>query len=289
MSDKYSNDTIKQIYSEYYLAGFSVPNISQLVGISKSTLYKRFKALGLKTRDDSEKSIKCKFDDTYFENIDTDEKAYWLGFLCADGYILSERKYGRKKVGVSLAKIDEAHLYKFRNAIDGDMSIKTYRVTSGYKPGIEYVRLIVPSEKMAEDLISHGMVEHKSNILKRPSIDAQFYSHFIRGYFDGNGSIWRQRKNSGGVDQHHIGFTSTEDMLLFIIDSLIRSDVVGRRYPLRKRKPEQDVSSFKFGGNGNVRRFTDYIYANSAENTRLDRKYQKYLEFLSYINSRPYQ
>lgn len=43
---------------------------------------------------------------TYFENIDTEEKAYWLGFLYADGYVNANED----KIELCLAEKDFHHL-----------------------------------------------------------------------------------------------------------------------------------------------------------------------------------
>jgi len=288
MSFKYLDSYIENIYYKYYEKGFSVPQTSELTHVSRATLYSRFKKMNLKMRDDSEKSIKCDYDRNYFVDINTNDKAYWLGFIYADGYITSKRKHGNKRLGISISEQDIHHLEKFRTAIAGTMNISVYDVVTGYKPGSKYARIIVPGIGLSEDLIRHGVLEHKSNILKRPCINNIFCSHFIRGFFDGNGSIWKNNRKNGHIPQYEVGFTSTDDMLEYILDCLIDSGVITRRYKLTKRKQGQIVSSFKFGGNNNVKRFTEYIYSCSNNGNRLDRKYQKYLEFLSVINSRPY-
>ena len=289
MSFEYLDSYIENIYYKYYEKGLSVPKISKLINVPAKALYKSFKKMNLKMRDDSEKSIKCSYDKSYFGDIDTNDKAYWLGFIYADGYILSKRKHSNKKLGISISEKDIHHLEKFRTAISGDMNISVYSATSGYKIGTKYARIIVPGADFSEDLIRHGVLEHKSNILKRPCIKNIFCSHFIRGFFDGNGSIWKSGgKNNNHTPQYSVSFTSTDDVLDYILDCLIDNHVIVRKYNLEKRKSEQIVSSFRFGGNNNIKRFTEYIYSDSNDGNRLDRKYQKYLEFLSIINSRPY-
>lgn len=122
-----------------------------------------------------------------FHEIDTPEKAYWLGVMYSDGYI-TKAKY-TNKFGISIAKKDEEWLIKFKSFLKYNGNISTYQVAdSGYKPGTEYVRLLIGNNKIVEDLECWGVVEHKSKILNAlPNIN--FLDDFIRGYIDGDGSL----------------------------------------------------------------------------------------------------
>ena len=180
-----TEDEVKKIYYEEY--------IGQHIGTHTLKrkyhchIYEQFKKYNLPIRNDKEKNKKYICNNSYFENIDTQEKAYWLGFIYADGYIGKNNNNGR--FGISLSTEDIDHLYKFKESIESSHPINKYRVSSGYKIGAEYCRIIICEEKLVNDLIKQGCVYNKTNILSPPNIDKKLRRHFIRGYMDGDGSI----------------------------------------------------------------------------------------------------
>ena len=139
---------------------------------------------------------KHNYDDSFFEKIDTEEKAYWLGFLYADGAVQKKEVVGssvnakRKmsyKVELQLAQIDKEHLEKFCKIIGSTMTKKENKL--GEKKFVSY-RTTISSKKIVEDLIRLGCVPKKSLILKFPTeeqVPKKFIWDFLRGYFDGDG------------------------------------------------------------------------------------------------------
>ena len=122
----------------------------------------------VKIRDDRDQALKYTCDDNYFKEINTEEKAYWLGFLYADGYINNKRKQGNYKVGIAISESDKAHLEKFKNAIHYTGHIKTYPPSSSensYKGAKDYCRILITSPIMAEDLINKGCFVNKTDSL----------------------------------------------------------------------------------------------------------------------------
>ena len=133
------------------------------------------------------------FDYNFFQDIDNEHKAYWLGFLCADGCILDMKLKSGERIPqtlqISISINDIELIYEFMRDIKIDK--KVYIGTSKNKKSItQYAKLCVGSNKMCRDLISHGCVQRKTYILKFPDIDEYLVRHFIRGYFDGDGSVY---------------------------------------------------------------------------------------------------
>lgn len=117
----------------------------------------------------------------YFDIIDTENKAYWLGFLAADGHI-RHRKYGQKSLVLSLSSIDKHHIQAFLNAIHSNHRIWT---TSDEKTsGVQ-----IASDLLCEALQKYSIVPRKSLILKFPLLPLNLTKHYIRGYCDGDGNI----------------------------------------------------------------------------------------------------
>ncbi len=136
----------------------------------------------------------------YFDTIDTEEKAYWLGFLFADGnlsipsYTTKEGKIknGRYKISLELKAEDIEHLKKFAKAINYEKEIKIAKC-SGYNDATKRCRLMFNNKHMWNTLNNLGCTPRKSLTLKFPDITIfsnywLIYS-FIRGYFDGDGTI----------------------------------------------------------------------------------------------------
>ena len=120
-------------------------------------------------------------DKKYFKEIDTKEKAYFFGLLYADGSIYKRKdRPGTYRIQLKLQEQDEYIIQKFKEAIKTDINIRKEKDGS---------RLIFTNKEIAEDLISHGCIENKSKIKKFPEIKKELFWDFLRGYFDGNGSV----------------------------------------------------------------------------------------------------
>jgi len=162
------------------------------------------------------------YNEKFFEIINSEEKAYWLGFLYADGYIQEIRRRNKIKamqLSIGLAKKDESHLYKFLHSIDSNVLVSDKKVKIKNK---EYLSSIikVSNTKMCRDLIKLGCAPRKSLTLKFPTqnqVPFEYINHFIRGYFDGDGSISYSNK------QIVLNFVSGSSKFLLEISSIFNS------------------------------------------------------------------
>lgn len=125
----------------------------------------------------------------YFDIIDTSEKAYWLGFLSADGCVTDK---GRYRITFGLHSDDEDHLRLFLKALDAEDKSVLRRSNQPFS----YVQ--IHSEQLVKSLIGHGCIVHKSLHLQFPThVRDIFVKDYIRGYFDGDGSVYRTGKAIG--------------------------------------------------------------------------------------------
>jgi hypothetical protein len=108
----------------------------------------------------------------YFNDIYTEEQAYWLGFLYADGYL------GRRHVDLQLAAKDAGHVERFQRALGSSREVTISRDGRA--------RFIASSLRMANDLGHLGMRERST----MPILNGELTRHFVRGVFDGDGSAW---------------------------------------------------------------------------------------------------
>ena len=124
---------------------------------------------------------KGKFNHEFFNEIDSESKSYWFGFIMADGHIIDNVKYGALQLGIHLSDVDLNHLKKFHKEINSNNNINF-----GKKNDIKSNH---SSDMLCNDLIKMGCVPRKSLILTYPkNISNELTPHFIRGYFDGYGS-----------------------------------------------------------------------------------------------------
>ena len=129
----------------------------------------------------------------YFETIDTEEKAYWLGFIYADGFVGDEKT---NNLVISLIETDKEHLESFAKCIDytGDVRIGG---RGGFEGSKQRCTINFSSLKMTSDLRVLGLYPGKSiNMEFMPEIPRELVRHFIRGYFDGDGSVYTSRNTS---------------------------------------------------------------------------------------------
>lgn len=256
------------------------PYIAKELGISTGKV-SYFIKKNLTPRSHREANSRYSFNENFFESIDTEEKAYWLGFLIADGYITKrENSY---KIGVALSSCDIGHLEKLNKSLNSNYPIRTYEATKNSYSNNNYSRLIYSSKIMFDNLLKYNFVEHKTNILNLPDVNLLngFTSDFIRGYFDGNGSI--AHTNTELNNSYAFKLVSTKNFLDFV-NNYIKEKLGFSANKYYKRKDYQEVMSLEFGGNLKTQKILDLLYKNAT--IYLDRKYQRYLDLCNLNNSR---
>ena len=130
----------------------------------------------------------------YFENIDSHEKAYWLGFIFADGYVTGNGK----RLQICLSTKDECIIDDLIEALGGDKKDKKYY--GPYKTSGKQVHYSIACEEMVKDLQKLGCTTKKSKTLRFPAIDKMLYEGFILGYYDGDGTEGTTLVSSGSFE-----------------------------------------------------------------------------------------
>lgn len=117
-----------------------------------------------------------RFNEDYFEKIDTEDKAYFLGFIVADGSV------SKNKNVIKIIQKETDILYEFKKYVNSDAPVftsKTNNVSS----------ISISSSKTKNDLEKLGIFPNKTMIVKYPDIPENLQNHFMRGVFDGDGCI----------------------------------------------------------------------------------------------------
>lgn len=249
----------------------SIHEIADILNLDRRTISKILKDnnIEIKTLNDyTRKSRKYFFDIDVFKKIDTEEKAYWLGFLYADGDI-SSNGY---TVSLHLQESDYKHLVKFKKFLQCEniqIEHKTYKDNKS-------CRLRVNSVIMNRDLQKLGCISQKSLVLKFPTLEQvpeHLIHHFLRGYFDGDGCICVSNK------QAHFTIVGTPEFLngyeYYILKTLNRQNPNKRK----KSKASHDRTEFiAYAGNKQCEKIYCYLYKDAT--IYLDRKYQKFNSIL---------
>lgn len=200
---------------DMYLRGIGGPTISKELNVSKHVVYSALKDNNIVTRNNSEQARKYTCDEKFFSEIDNELSAYWLGLLYADGYITNARRTHSYQVGLSLGYKDMSTLEAFSNDIQFTGPIGVYESNSAWSSKVDsrYGRVLVSSDIMANDLISHGCTTNKTRTVVRPNISEELERHFIRGYIDGDGSIAKASDRRAGFK---ISIVGTQDLIEWI-------------------------------------------------------------------------
>lgn len=166
-----------------YLAGATAKDSAALFGYSYAACFNALKRNGIKARSFSEVRRQRKIDETYFDQIDTEEKAYWLGFITADGAVSGKMLLLSQKVD------DASHLEKFAASLQSDYPVKV-RENSGFGKGHYQAYIHMTSARLVTALRRLGIDENKSFSVKPcQAIPSEYQPAYWRGMFDGDGGI----------------------------------------------------------------------------------------------------
>jgi len=224
--------------------------------------------------------------DTFFDNIDTQEKAYWLGFLYADGY--HTKPY---RVGVKLAVKDKSHIEKLCDAVQVSYDRIKFRPPSEKFCMGRIIRssgsseLNINNKHLSISAKACGLVPNKSLILTFPSeniLPLKFVRHFIRGYFDGDGCLTVGITNH--ISRYRMIILSSKDFCEGLCEQIQRS--LNIRVKIWDKK-QTNIYKICISGNRQVKQFMDWLYNDST--IHLDRKhilYEQMCDVISAIDNR---
>lgn len=198
------------------------------------------------------------------DSIDTEEKAYWLGFFYADAY----NKESTGQIIIELQEKDMGHLIKCAKLFG---SPRTPFIQPKNKGKYTACRLELNGRYLSNSLKQKGCHGAKSFDIKFPTwLDAKLWRHFIRGYFDGDGCIHIHQ------DQLGIMIVSTNEMLQSIAEVIIINQLANPHIS-HPKKYKGNTSRMDFGGSRQVKRFCDWMYKDAT--IYLDRKYDLFKSY----------
>ena len=271
---KIESNKLKTIIIDEYLntpeKERSLTKLGNKYGVRRQSISKWLKDLGYEVINYQNR---CRMDETIFDNIDTEEKAYWLGFLYADGNISTVGN----RLEMNLSSKDLDHMLKFKRFLKLESEI---RIEDNRGEGKEVCRLSIRNKHVWQQLNDKGCVPCKSLILKFP--DKSIFKtenliyDFIRGYCDGDGSLGMYMKENTENHKCWMSFVGTEDFLNGIQDFLQIKGTIRNKTCTNWQNKAYDL---KYGG-VKARQVARLLYENSS--IYMDRKYNRFLQFCSF-------
>lgn len=254
----------KEIIRLYTEENFSASKIGRLFNVDVATITNRLKSNNIEVKKIFRKYL---IRNDYFEVIDSEDKAYWLGFLMADGY------NSGNLIRVDIQ--DEGHLEKLRDRvyINCDMPIRKKKNTAN---GKDIFYLTIQDKKLLSDVERLGLVKKKSMIVSYPNIDSKYDRFFIKGIFDGDGCLTYSM--DGNYRRYTFSIVGSYDLMKTLQLMLSKNDV---NIKFRKMK---SIYAVYLRGNRQIIRILDWLYNETT--THLDRKYEKYQDMLNYYKNK---
>ena len=272
--DLNSYDKYRIVDYYYKNKDISMDNIAINLNISDRAVRRVLKEEGINTR------LKNRYilDENYFDCIDTESKAYILGFIYADGFV-GEEKFNNIVIAVNDLEILEfiAKEFKFTGNIRKTKKGGFENSKCGYS-------LNFSSKIMASRLREIGLYPNKSlTIDTLPQIDKKLVRHFIRGYFDGDGSI---------VLSHNTSYYKAIDGVIKYIYPTYCFMILGTKgfleeiikeaefnYAKIHNTKSEKIKCIKINAKKEFNNIFKYLYDNST--IKLQRKYNKWNEIKS--------
>lgn len=236
-------------------------DIGKLLGLSGDCVSKFLKKEKIILPKSRVNMSKLTININYFKKINSHKKAYWLGYLCADGCMKNKK--------CSLVSKDKEIIEKFKKDIKSEHKISYNKILDKRTNKInENYSIQITNEIFVNHLINLGIGPNKSLVCNFPKISEKFYCSFIAGLFDGDGSVC----NNTNKKTIRVNLISTKEILEFIL-SFLNSKLNIKRLPLIHIKE----NTYKMYFYKDVIKFLSFIYSKNNK-MYLQRKYKKYNE-----------
>lgn len=211
---------------------------------------------------------------SYFSHIDTPEKAYILGYIMADGSINKLKKTLR----LECVDRDQEIIEFITQEVSPLSPIKYYeRKDRSLRTAYSYIY----SVDIVKDLSNYGIVPNKqSQDIGLPKINRNLYNNYLRGYFDGDGTVWINK------NLIQVSLCTTQKFGEDLINLLKQNMVITKpkNNLINMKDYGSDIHHLRITRTYDVRAFFNYIYNDNT--FRLDRKYNKFINLISTTESK---
>ena len=206
------------------------------------------------------KRLNPKLKENYFQNIDSNEKAYWLGWIISDGSITNQPEKSKFQLELTIKQEDEDILH----LLEQDLGVEQKVYCSNNK----YKRFSLGSKQIVMDLANLGITQNKTFNVKVPHFNKEYNAAFIRGLFDGDGGFTTYTRSSG---QHclELSFCGNEYIINWVLNTLITEIPELTKNSMTK---ESSIKRIRWSSKKDINLIKNYLYKNH-NNHFLSRKY----------------
>ena len=273
----------KEIIS-IYLSGKTTHETAKIVGCSQTCVMKVLKRNKIDRRSIYSYTRKYLINENFFKKINNEEKAYFLGLIFADGnnYRSELTTEDRKdyQISISLQEEDKYIIEKLRDMLAPTKELDF--VPKAKENHKNQYRLRIDSKTVSNQLTKLGCVPAKSLILKYPDILPEFHHHFLRGYFDGDGSINFWIKKSKINKNYNLSIISTKYFIEETINIIKLYTNLNLHSRLSCKSSNNITTTASIGGNHQILKLMTWLYKDAT--IFIIRKYNKYIELKNLIN-----
>lgn len=258
-------EQINQIVLMYETGKYTYKQIAVHFNKQKSSIARLLNKKGYKAKRQTDLQRKYSINENYFDVIDSEDKAYFLGLLYADGY----NNVSNYEVTLCLSLCDKPILKLFLKYLQSNHPIKTVVITQN---GVvrKYCKVAIGNKNISLSLEKNGCGQAKTFKIEYPSfLESNFNSHFFRGYFDGDGSFGINKKISSNMV---LNITSNHIFLKQVQQILIKNTGLNATKILKVTHSDK-IGVMSYGGRGNCTAIRDWMY-NDAH-IYLQRKFEK--------------
>ena len=256
----------EKLYELYFEQKLSMHKIGEICAVERFHVFRLMRKYGFESRTRPEAWKHRGTDDVYEINEDffhnwSKEMAYILGLILTDGNI------GTDDDRISITMKDVELLEKVKKKLESNHPIKYLKAYGTYQFGFA-------REKMSDRLHELGITKNKSLIVKFPEVPDEFLSHFIRGVFDGDGSVFFEPRNKSPL---RVSFTSGSKAFMTILEGKLHLHAGLSKRNIYERLQKRMSYYIRYSHKDSLK-FFDYIYADADESMWLERKHRKFLE-----------
>jgi len=265
-----------------YVSGLSCAKIAKQFNVSHAYIISVLEKNNILRRQ-KQGNKKYSVNEHYFDVIDTEEKAYFLGFLYADGCNYTPNNH----IHIPLQESDKEILEKFIKLIEYTGPLLFINTNKKFPNKKNLYRLNICNKILSNRLTELGCIHQKSLKLKFPNdkqVPCNLIKHFIRGYFDGDGSFTLYKNKKTGYYKWCACITSSKKFCESL--KLVIKEKVGINTYIKKDRKCLNIltGSLAISGKNQTEKFLDWIYKESK--IKLERKWLKYLEHKSFLNDK---
>lgn len=270
-----TKEQVLEVVKLYESKEYTCKDIAKIYDVWPNSIVGLLKRRGFNLKNHKKLSKKYTINEEYFDIINAEDKAYFLGFLYADGCNYETRA----SIQISLQEEDLGILEELNKKINSNRPIRFCKKAMESRKN-QYC-LTVSSRYMSKRLAELGCVQKKSLILKFPTeeqVPKYLLRHFIRGYFDGDGhfSITKKKETLKVNSTMGCGFSivSTEDFCIKLQEIVLKELSIESRLLTRFPERNNSTRTFLLTRKTDVIKFLGWIYEDAT--IYLERKYQKY-------------